>query len=107
MANVHEIFNEVFPEKLKSNDKISGMSSVFQFNITGDEGGAWAIDFSKDADYVTEGTADNADVTIEMKDTDFVDMWEGNLPAPQAFMMGKVKIQGDMTLAMKLQNFIG
>jgi len=42
-----------------------------------------------------------------MKDGDFVDMWEGNLPAPQAFMMGKVKIQGDMGLAMKLQNFIG
>lgn len=107
MASVQEIFNEVFPEKLKSNEKIAQMDSVFQFNITGDDGGTWAIDFSKDSDYVTEGAADNADVTIEMKDGDFVDMWEGNLPAPQAFMMGKVKIQGDMGLAMKLQNFIG
>lgn len=107
MARVQEIFNEVFPEKLASNDKIENMDSVFQFNITGDDGGTWAIDFSKDSDYVSEGTADDPDVTVEMKDSDFVDMWEGTLPAPQAFMMGKVKIQGDMGLAMKLQNFIG
>jgi putative sterol carrier protein len=107
MPSVQEIFSEKLPAKLASSDKISSMDSVFQFNITGDDGGSWAVDFTRDSDYVSEGVSDDADVTIEMKDSDFVDMWEGSLPGAQAFMMGKIKIQGDMGLAMKLQNFIG
>ncbi len=107
MATAKEIFNETLPEKLEGNDKIQSINSIYQFNITGDDGGSWSIDFNKDSDYVSEGEADDPDVTIEMKDSDFVDMWSGKLPGPQAFMMGKIKIQGDMGLAMKLQSFMG
>lgn len=107
MTTAREIFEDKLPAKLDGNEKIANMSDIFQFNITGDAGGSWFIDFSKDADYISEGSSDEAGVTIEMTDADFVDMWEGKLPGPQAFMMGKVKIQGDMGLAMKLQNFIG
>lgn len=107
MANPQEIFNETLPSKLEGNDKIESIDSVYQFNITGDNGGTWTVDFTKDSDQVSEGEADDADVVVEMKDSDFVDMWEGKLPGPQAFMMGKIKIQGDMGLAMKLQTFMG
>ncbi|MFP4597189.1 MAG: SCP2 sterol-binding domain-containing protein [Persicimonas sp.] len=107
MPTAQEIFSETLPTKLEGNDKIQDIDSVYQFNITGDDGGSWSIDFTKDTDYVSEGEADDADVVIEMKDADFVDMWEGKLPGPQAFMMGKIKIQGDMGLAMKLQSFMG
>ena len=107
MTTAKEIFEEKLPAKLEGNEKIANMDAIFQFNITGDQGGEWYIDFSKDADYVSQGENDAPGVTIEMKDNDFVDMWDGKLPGPQAFMMGKVKIQGDMSLAMKLQNFIG
>jgi putative sterol carrier protein len=107
MPTAQEIFSETLPNKLEGNEKIQSIDSVYQFNITGDEGGSWTVDFTKDSDYVTEGEADNADVTVEMKESDFVDMWNGKLPGPQAFMMGKIKIQGDMGLAMKLQSFIG
>ena len=105
--NADQIFNEELPSKLETNDKVSNIDSVYQFNLTGDHGGSWMIDFTKDSDYVSEGKADDPDVTIEMKDSDFVDMYNGKLPGPQAFMMGKIKISGDMGLAMKLQNFIG
>ncbi len=107
MATAQEIFSETLPTKLEDNDKIQDIDSVYQFNITGDDGGSWTVDFTKDTDYVSEGEADDADVVIEMKDGDFIDMWEGKLPGPQAFMMGKIKIQGDMGLAMKLQSFMG
>ncbi|QDG54416.1 SCP2 sterol-binding domain-containing protein [Persicimonas caeni] len=107
MATAQEIFSETLPNKLEGNEKIQSINSVYQFNITGDDGGSWTVDFTKDGDYVSEGESDDADVTIEMKDSDFVDMWEGKLPGPQAFMMGKIKIQGDMGLAMKLQTFMG
>lgn len=107
MATAQEIFNETLPGKLEDNDKVSDIDSVYQFNITGDDGGSWTVDFTQDNAEVSEGESDDADVTIEMKDGDFVDMWNGKLPGAQAFMMGKIKIQGDMGLAMKLQSFMG
>ena len=107
MSNPQEIFSDTLPGRLEDSDKIEGLDAVYQFNISGDDGGQWTVDFTKDADYVSEGEADEADCVIDMKDSDFMDMWNGKLPGPQAFMMGKIKIQGDMGLAMKLQNFIG
>ena len=107
MSNPQEIFSETLPAKLEDNDKVSNIDATYQFNISGDNGGTWTVDFTTDGDIVTEGEADDADCVIDMKDSDFMDMWNGKLPGPQAFMMGKIKIQGDMGLAMKLQNFIG
>ena len=60
-----------------------------------------------DADFVTAGASDDAQCTISMTEDDFLGLWTGSLPGPQAFMMGKLKIDGDMGLAMKLQSFLG
>ena len=38
---------------------------------------------------------------------DLVDLMLGKLNPQKAFFSGKLKIQGDMTLAMKLQSIIG
>ena len=53
------------------------------------------------------GTVDNqdqpADCTISMTKADFESMAQGQLDPTMAFMSGKLKIQGDMGVAMKLQ----
>ena len=38
---------------------------------------------------------------------DFVDMMNGKLNGQMAFMTGKLKVAGDMGLAMKLQTLLG
>jgi putative sterol carrier protein len=105
--NAQKIFGEILPEKLEGNDKARSADAVYVFDIDGDNGGTWTVDLTTDSDFVTEGGSDDADCTISMKEDDFVKLWEGKLPGAQAFMMGKLKIQGDMGLAMKLQNFLG
>lgn len=37
---------------------------------------------------------------------DFIKMFKGELKAVSAFMSGKLKIQGDMALAMKLEKLM-
>ena len=102
-----KIFGEILPNKLSDNESARSVGAVYVFDIGGDAGGTWTVDLTKDADFVTEGASDNAQCTITMKEEDFVKLWEGKLPGPQAFMMNKLKIKGDMGLAMKLQNFLG
>ena len=48
------------------------------------------------------GSSDDADCTIELTSEDFVNLVTGKVPGPQLFMMGKLKIAGNMGLAMKL-----
>ena len=45
--------------------------------------------------------------TMSMEAGDFVKMFKGQLNPTQAFMGGKLKIKGDMMLAMKLEKLMG
>jgi putative sterol carrier protein len=53
---------------------------------------------------VTEGTHDSPNMTMTMDGKDYVDMTTGKLNGQMAFMQGKLKIAGDLELAMKMQN---
>jgi len=102
-----EIFSDILPGKLEENDDIEDIDAIYQFDVSGDDGGTWTIDFTKDEDFVSDGAHDDADCTIEVSDSDFVGMWNGALSGQQLFMMGKISVDGDMGLALKLQKFIG
>ncbi|MGB9600019.1 MAG: SCP2 sterol-binding domain-containing protein [Myxococcota bacterium] len=55
---------------------------------------------------MAKGTNPNAKCTITMNDADFISMVQGKMNSQVAFMSGKLKIQGDMGLALKLQNLL-
>ncbi|MFZ1770887.1 MAG: LLM class F420-dependent oxidoreductase [Caldilinea sp.] len=90
-------------------EKIAGTAGLaakvgasFQFHLTGEQGGSWIVDM-KDADEVRAGSIDHADCTITMSDADFVALAQGKLNPMTAFSSGKLKIQGNPMVAMKLQ----
>ncbi|KAG6968058.1 hypothetical protein JG688_00005986 [Phytophthora aleatoria] len=75
------------------------VKGIIQFDITG--AGKWNLDLKSATPALTEGVK-KADVTITVIDADFVAIAMGKLNAQQAFMKGKLKLKGNMTLAMKL-----
>ena len=89
------------PEKAKS------INAVYQFNITGDQGGTWTVDLAADPPTVTEEESGKAQCTITIADQDWLGLLAGKLNGQQLFMSGKLKIAGDMSLAMKLQKVTG
>ena len=92
--------------QLKANAASIGASvdGIFKFNVTGGDAGVWIVD-CKDNVGVREGDGD-ADCTITISDEDFAGIKSGELDGMQAFMMGKIEIDGDMGLAMKLQEIL-
>jgi putative sterol carrier protein len=99
--NAADIFNQMVQEFQP--DKAGNLNARFQFRLAGDEGGDWVVTVANRECAVTQGTADKPDVTIAMQASDFVKMVVGDLQPIVAFMQGKIKLQGDMNLAMKVQ----
>jgi putative sterol carrier protein len=52
---------------------------------------------------IQRGKHASPNITITMKESDYLDMINGKLNGQMAFMTGKLKIAGDMGLALKLQ----
>ena len=86
-------------------DKAVGVTAVIQYDITGEGGGKWYADIGDGKCAVVEGAHETPKMTITIDAQDWVDMITGKLDGQQAFMTGKLKIKGDMSLAMKMGNF--
>ena len=87
--------------------KLAGMDAVFQFDVTGDDPGIFHAKVAGEKAEIVEAAHDNPNVTITMDVDDLAKLVAGELNATSAFMAGKLKIKGDMALAMKLQSIIG
>jgi putative sterol carrier protein len=96
---------EVLPRMAAGLDEnaAKGLHAAIQFNLSGVHGGGWFITVKDGKATVTKGSASSPSVTIAMTDRDYVDLATGTLDRQMAFMSGKLKISGNMELAMKLQ----
>lgn len=101
-------FEEKIAQKLKDKPETSkAVNSVYEFNITGDNGGVWTVDLTREPGVVTAGATGAAKCTVTCAAPDFMNIVSGKMNPQMAFMSGKLKIKGDMGLAMKLQKVIG
>jgi putative sterol carrier protein len=92
-------FFETLPSQVDS-AKIAGMTNSYVFDVQG--AGKWKVDVRDGAVTVTEG-GDGGDVTLSMTAENFEKMVGRELNPTTAYMSGKLKVQGDMGAAMKLQ----
>ena len=103
-----QYFEEKIAKKLQDHPDISkSVNSVYEFNITGDNGGVWTVDLTKEPGAVSSGSTGAAKCTVTCAAGDFMNIVSGKMNPQMAFMSGKLKIKGDMGLAMKLQKVIG
>ena len=80
--------------------KTAGMSNTYVFDVQ--DVGQWTVAVEDGAVTVTEG-AGEADCTISASEETLVKIAKGEANATTAYMTGKLKIQGDMGAALKLQ----
>uniref|UniRef100_A0A8C5LW11 Hydroxysteroid dehydrogenase-like protein 2 n=1 Tax=Leptobrachium leishanense TaxID=445787 RepID=A0A8C5LW11_9ANUR len=100
-SKVGETFKTI--QRLITEDTVKSTQGVYQFVISGAEEGKWFMDLKNEKGKIGEGEpAIKADVVMSMDSEDFVKIFTGKMKPTMAFMSGKLKIKGDMGLAMKL-----
>jgi len=99
------VFDEIENELKKNGaDYVKKINGVFCFKLkSGDKEGVWVVDAKNGTGSVSFNPAGKGDVTISMDDDNLLALMSGQLNPQQAFFQGKLKIAGNMGLAMKLQ----
>lgn len=78
----------------------SGLGGTLKFDFGND--GSVLIDGKSSPNTVSDGEGKSADCTISVSMETFEKMVKGELDGTSAFMQGKLRVAGDMGLAMKL-----
>uniref|UniRef100_A0A2K6CZE7 Hydroxysteroid dehydrogenase-like protein 2 n=1 Tax=Macaca nemestrina TaxID=9545 RepID=A0A2K6CZE7_MACNE len=90
-----------------SDDIVKATQAIYLFELSGEDGGTWFLDLKSKGGNVGYGEpSDQADVVMSMSTDDFVKMFSGKLKPTMAFMSGKLKIKGNMALAIKLEKLM-
>jgi putative sterol carrier protein len=103
-VDIQKLFNEELPAALAKNaEDAKTVGAKFQLNITGPTGGEWNIDVTSDGPSCKPGSGP-ADCTMTLTDEDFQKLLESpQANGMQLYFAGKLKMQGNPMLAVKLQ----
>jgi putative sterol carrier protein len=82
-------------------DQAREVGAVYRLSLDGEGGGHWIIDLRDDPG-VREGSGE-ADCCLSMSASDYADLVEGRASAQQLFFTGKLRVDGDMGLAVRFQ----
>lgn len=85
----------------------SGLTKTMQWNITGAQGGVWAFEIVDGVGRLIPGGVEEPDTILTTSDETWIAVAEGKQDPMKAFMMGKVKVTGDMTFALQTIQLFG
>jgi putative sterol carrier protein len=102
-TTVRAFFDSLEGKLARDPARLAGMNCVFQFKVGGE---GYHVDVADGKPAVTPGDAASPDCVVTVSENDFLDLLSGKLNGQMAFMMGKLKVAGDMGLALKLASFL-
>ncbi|XP_054889205.1 stomatin-like protein 1 [Poeciliopsis prolifica] len=105
--SVEELLRGV--QMLLSETLVQQVRACFQFEISNADGQQrqYYLDLTQGSGVAGSGSlCREPDVTLSMSDCDLVDMFQGKLRPFAAYTSGKLKVQGDIKTAMKLEEVI-
>jgi putative sterol carrier protein len=101
MATAQELMQLIGEKIAGKKELLSSVGAVYKFALEGDGGATYLVDLKQG---LTVTQADGpAACTIRMTAQDFVDLFEGRANGQALFFGGRLRVEGDMGLALKLQ----
>ncbi|XP_033740030.1 stomatin-like protein 1 [Pecten maximus] len=87
---------------------VKSVRSVYQFNLSGKDGGTFYLDLKNESGHAGEGAppSGEADVILSLSVTDMQRMFMDKFKPMQAYMSGRLKVSGDLSAALQLEDII-
>lgn len=86
-------------------ESAAGVDAVIQYHLSGEEGGDWVVTIRDQQCVVEEGVTENPTMTLTADAKDYKDIVLGRLDPMSAFMQQKVKLSGNLNLALGLAKY--
>lgn len=104
--SLEEIWTEIDRTANENSDLIKELNASYSFDITGNESGQYGLSFQDGVATVSENGLEDADCSLTMNIKNFKKLLQGNLNSATAFMTGRLKVKGDIGLALKLEGVL-
>jgi putative sterol carrier protein len=101
-GSVKEFFRDL-PAKLDA-EAAEEIEAVYQFDLSGPEGGQYHLTIKDGACSVQEGVHPDPQVTLSLSGADCLGILEGKLDGPSVALSGRLRVAGDLVLAIRLKS---
>jgi putative sterol carrier protein len=102
MTTGTDLMNRLSAKVSEKKDSLKSIGAIYKFALEGDGGVTFVVDLKNELT-VKEGDGP-AECTIRMSVPDAADLFEGRANGQALFFTGKLRIEGDMGLALRLQS---
>jgi predicted lipid carrier protein YhbT len=104
MSTATEIMNTVGQRLAANKEAASAIGAIYKFVLEGDGGGTWIMNLKSDVSLIAGDGA--ADCTLAMSAENGVALFEGRVSGEQLFFSNQLRVEGDMSLALRLQSLL-
>lgn len=103
-TTIKELMTEVIKTAFVP-EKAAGIDTVVQFKFTGAQASDWFVVVKDQTCECTEGLHPSPKMTMTADSEDYIKIATGEMDATVAFMKGKVKVAGDMGVALGMGKY--
>jgi len=102
-GSAREFFEQLAARTAGGSERTRGLTASYRFDVEG--AGSWRVEVDDGAVSVSEGDA-AADCVIAVSEGLLLRIVGGEQSAMGAFLMGKIRVEGDASLAMRLRDLL-
>jgi putative sterol carrier protein len=99
-----EFFAELAARTAGGSERARGLTASYRFDV--EDAGSWRVEVDDGAVAVAESDG-AADCVLALPEDLFLRIVRGEQSPMGAFLMGKIRVEGDAALAMRLKDLLG